>query len=121
MGLLGCFHELGAPFHGALVTRGPAFGVHVGTPDLWKLPLQEDVATVDSGFLKMLLLAKCVSLQRLGALFRSPYNKDHNILGSVLGPLFMETSISYICPASPDLLVVGDFCRRGPNIPTCVF
>ena len=31
-------------------------------------------------------------LHELGVLFRGPYNKDHTILGSILGPLFMETA-----------------------------
>ena len=34
------------------------------------------------------------SVQKLGALFRGPYNKDHDMLGSIFrGPLFLETPI----------------------------
>ena len=31
--------------------------------------------------------------QKLGALFRSPYNKNHSISGSIWGPLILETPI----------------------------
>ena len=49
------------------------------------------------GKLAILVLAVLVKaahseVSKIGALFGSPYNKDHSILGSILGPLLFGNS-----------------------------
>ena len=55
-------------------------------PSLEQAPLKSCEPLLTYGFSFWVLVARYGCFHKVGAHFGSPYNKDHNIFGSILGP-----------------------------------